>query len=171
MSGSATHAALLSAGTVIAVSSPWTGKRDVSEASPRPGRHDLPDAERRLYGAGAGYAFDFAGPFREPDRPFSLGQEHDLQHRRRAIGTDQRPRTDRWRRCHRTHRPRRLHAAEGSALAVAHRARQRHPRHGDPGRAVAPGARARATAAAALWALRLRIPLSERAVRRHAPAS
>ncbi len=60
LSGSATHPALLSAGTVIAVSSPWTGKRDVSEASPRPGRHDLPDAERRLYGAGAGFARDFA---------------------------------------------------------------------------------------------------------------
>src|ERR1700684_3016467 len=92
MSGSATHAALLSAGTVIAVSSPWTGKHEAREASPRPGRHDLPDAERRLYGAGAGYAFDFAGPFRQPDRPFGLRQEHDLQHRRRPFGTEPRPR-------------------------------------------------------------------------------
>src|ERR1700675_685736 len=68
----------LPAGTLIAVSLPWTGKRDVCEASPRPGRHDLSDAERRLYGAGAGYAYDFARPFRQPDRPFGLRQEHDL---------------------------------------------------------------------------------------------
>src|SRR3984957_873432 len=78
----------LPAGTLIAVSSPWTGKRDVCEASPRPGRHELSDAERRVPGAGAGDAVDFAGPFRQPDRPFGLRQEHDLQHCRRAIGTE-----------------------------------------------------------------------------------
>ncbi len=50
------------------------------------------------------------------------------------------------------------------------RARQRHPRHGDPGRAAARGARTRAAAAATLRAVGLRASLSEFAVGRHAPA-
>ena len=113
---------------------------------------------------------DPAGPFRQPDRPVGLRQEHDLQHHRRTAGAERGARADRRRRCDRHHRPRRLHAAEGPAAAVAHRARQRHPRHGDPGRAAARGARTGAAAAAALRAVGLRASLSQFAVGRHAPA-
>ena len=98
-----------------------------------------------------------AGPLRQPDRPVRLRQEHDLQHRRRTAAADRRPGTDRRRRRHRHHRPRRLHAAEGFAAALAQGARQCHPRHGDPGPAAARGARTRAAAAAPLRAVRIRI--------------
>ena len=109
-------------------------------------------------------------PLRQPGRPVGLRQEHAVQHHRRPAAADRRPRADRRRGRHRHHRPRRLHAAEGSAAALAHGARQRHPRHGNPGRAAARGARARAAAAAEVRARRLRISLSEFALRRHAPA-
>ena len=99
---------------------------------------------RRLRGAGAGVALDPAGPLRQPDRAVGLRQEHDLQHHRRAARADRRPRADRRHRRHRHHRPCRLHAAEGSAAAVAHGARQCHSRHGNPGRAAASGREARA---------------------------
>ena len=131
------HPALLSAGMVIAVSSPWTRKRNVEKLR----LDNVSMTFKTPTGAFQALApvtlVDFARPLRQPDRTFGLRQEHDLQHRCRAAGTDRRPRADRRRRCHRHHRPRRLHAAEGSAAAVAHRARQRHPRHGNPGRAAA----------------------------------
>ena len=86
------------------------------------------------------------------------------------LAADRRPRADRRRGRHRHHRPRRLHAAEGPAAAVAHGARQRHPRHGDPGQAAQGGARAGAAAVAEIRPRRLRVSLSQFAVRRHAPA-
>ena len=107
------------------------------KTSPRRCQHDLQNAARRLRGACAGELGDPAGPLRQPDRPLRLRQEHAVQHHRRTAGADRRPRRDRRRRCNRHDRPRRLHAAKRLAAAVADGARQRHSRHGNPGRAVA----------------------------------
>ena len=121
----------------------------------------------RIPRAGAGHAHDPAGPLRQPDRPLRLRQEHALQHHRRTAAADRGPRADRRRGRHRHHRPRRLHAAEGPAAAVAHRARQRHPRHGDPGHA-AEGRRASARCrccSATAW------PASSTSIRTRSPAA
>ncbi len=111
-----------------------------------------------------------AGLVRQPDRPVRLRQEHHLQHRRRAAGAEPGPGRDRRHRRHRHHRPGRLHAAEGPAAAVADADRQHHPRHGDPGRAAARGARAGAAAAARYGLAGFEHAYPQYAVGRHAPA-
>ncbi len=108
--------------------------------------------------------------FRQHHRPQRLRQDHDLQHHRRPDRARFRLDALSRRGDRKPARPRRLHDAEGPAVPLAHRARQRAARPRDPRRRPRRGRRQGPRIPQRFWSCRLRKRLSENTVGRHAPA-
>ena len=108
--------------------------------------------------------------FRQHHRPERLRQDHDLQHHRGPRRTRFRHPGPPRRGDRKPARPRRLHDAEGPAVSLAHRARQRAAGPRDPRRRPHHGERQGTGVSEKLWSCRFRERLSQDAVRRHAAA-
>src|SRR6516165_2820521 len=104
-----------------------------------------------------------------PHRSQRLRQINSAQHRLGSLLAERGRGLRRRRARGRAKRPRRLHAAEGSAAALAHRARERDVRRRDPAPGLAGTPAARARAAGKLASGRIRRSLPAPIVGRHAP--